>query len=189
MVDHHPLPFVSLFLWCSTLEICFIFCKHMTQESLLLPLCLHKMKHISHALHHQNTRTKGMGWWGITQCECWLDLWMKGNSLNIGSCGQMTTFRGECSCNQHTLPGPYTFSCWQAPLNHTTHPRSAGEVRHADSHNLNPSSSRPYCRILSPMLKNLVIGLKILVPELKIICSKNIHTFLFQRDYSLHQVG
>ena len=35
-----------------------------------------------------------------------------------------------------------------------------------DSHILIPSSSRPYGRILSPMLK-------ILVPELKIICSKN----------------
>ena len=23
-------------------------------------ICLHKMKHISHALHHQNTQTKGM---------------------------------------------------------------------------------------------------------------------------------
>ncbi len=29
-------------------------------ESLLLSLCLYKRKHISHALHHQNTQTKGM---------------------------------------------------------------------------------------------------------------------------------
>ncbi len=38
-------------------------------KSLLLSLHLHKMKHISHALHHQNTETKGMGWWGSVQCK------------------------------------------------------------------------------------------------------------------------
>ena len=36
----------------------------------VLSLCLHKMKHISHALHHQNTKSKGMGWWGSAQCVC-----------------------------------------------------------------------------------------------------------------------
>ncbi len=44
VLPRHPMPFVFFVL-----------------IYLLLSLCLHKMKHISHALHHQNTQTKGMG--------------------------------------------------------------------------------------------------------------------------------
>ncbi len=33
-----------------------------------LILCLHKMEHISHALHRQSIETKGMGWWGSVHC-------------------------------------------------------------------------------------------------------------------------
>ncbi len=31
--------------------------------------------------------------------ECWLNLWINGNCFNIRSCGQLTTFLGECSVN------------------------------------------------------------------------------------------
>ncbi len=31
-------------------------------------LCLQNMKHIPHALHHQNKLTKGMGWWSPLEC-------------------------------------------------------------------------------------------------------------------------
>ena len=36
-------------------------------KSLLLSPCLHKIKQISHALHHQNRQAKGMGWWRSAQ--------------------------------------------------------------------------------------------------------------------------
>ncbi len=32
-------------------------------------VCWYNMKHISHALHHQNTQTKGIGWWDSAQCK------------------------------------------------------------------------------------------------------------------------
>ncbi len=46
-------------LICDAWEICLMFCKQLGQELLLC--LLHKMKHISHVLRHQNTQTKGMG--------------------------------------------------------------------------------------------------------------------------------
>ncbi len=37
-------------------------------KSLLLSLCLHKMKHNSHASQIKTKKTKVMGWWGSTRC-------------------------------------------------------------------------------------------------------------------------
>ncbi len=57
-LPHHPMPFVFFVLICDTWEICFILCKQRDKSKLVQQ---HKMKHIIHALHHQNTQTKGMG--------------------------------------------------------------------------------------------------------------------------------
>ena len=41
-----------------------------SRSAILEKHCLHTMRIISHALHHQNIQTKGMGWWGSALRRC-----------------------------------------------------------------------------------------------------------------------
>ncbi len=61
MVDRHSLPFISLFWWCNTWEICLIFFVNTWYS---WTICWHDfvIKHISHVLHNQNKKTKVRGW-------------------------------------------------------------------------------------------------------------------------------
>ena len=49
-------------------------------------------------LVHYINHVRIVYWTSLSMCttECWLNLWMNGNFFNIQSCGQLTSFLGEC---------------------------------------------------------------------------------------------
>ena len=61
---HHPMSFVFFVLICDAWEICFILCKQRGQEYSYIFVYIEWS--IS-PMHHQNTQTKGMEWWGSAQ--------------------------------------------------------------------------------------------------------------------------